>query len=97
MRRFVSGPAISRLTLTPRMTVNDRLRAGTYGATFRRGRIVYASLEAVEAAAGIEFSETQIALAAEGLPGRILRVSDPAQKGGPQWLCSNAGLTPRRY
>ena len=75
MRRFISGPAISRLTLTPRMTVNDRLRAGAYGSVTRHKGIVYVDLQAVEASEGIIFSEEQIRLAGEGLSDSILTIT----------------------
>ncbi len=57
---FVSGPTIAALTQTPRMTINDRLRAGSFGPTSKCGRIVYVVLENVEKATGLKFSEQQI-------------------------------------
>jgi hypothetical protein len=75
MRRFASGPAIARLTDTPRMTVNDRLRAGKYGPTFRRGRLVYADLAEVERVAGRTFTEDNIAFAVDGQPDRLLEIT----------------------
>ena len=76
MRRFISGPTIAALTQTPRMTINYRLRAGRYGPTFFHGRIRYADLAEVEKAVGLQFTETQIELAAQGRPGRVLRIPD---------------------
>ena len=72
MRRFISGPAIARLTGTPRMTVHHRLRAGVYGATYRPGRIIFADLEGVEDYHGVPFTDEQLATAAAGLPDRLI-------------------------
>jgi hypothetical protein len=80
MRGYISGPAISRLTGTHRMTVNDRLRAGAYGQTFRRGRIVFADIEAVEDFHGVPFTDEQLATATGGLPDRLLIMSPPETK-----------------
>ena len=77
MRRFISGPTISRLTGTPRMTVNDRLRAGSYGPTFRtfrRGRIVFADVEGVEYFHGVPFTDAQLEAAIAGYPERIITI-----------------------
>jgi hypothetical protein len=71
MRTFISGPTIAKLTLTPRMTVNDRLRSGWYCRTFRVGRVVYVDLAEVERAEGVQFSDHQLDLASDGLPDRI--------------------------
>ena len=77
MQRFLSGPAISRLTLTPaRMTVCDRMLRGKYGQVLRSGRIPYVSLAGVEAHHGVQFSEQQIALAVDGRPERLLVTHD---------------------
>jgi hypothetical protein len=76
MRKFVSGPTIAELTLRPRMTVNDHMRAGRYGRLYRIGRIVYADVAEVERAEGRKFSDTQIDLAGAGLPDRVLMVRD---------------------
>ena len=77
MHRYISGPAISHLTLTHRMVVNDRLRACTSGQPFRCGRIVYADLEAVERLAGMTFSDAQIEAALEGRSDRLITVETP--------------------
>ena len=77
MRRYLCGAAICRLTLTPKMTVSDRLSAGYYGPTFRRGRRLYTALEAVEGRHGLSFSEAQLEAAAEGRHGRILSIPEP--------------------
>jgi hypothetical protein len=69
---YLSGPAICRLTLSPRQTVNDRLLSGAYGPTFKRGHIRYASLDGIEAQAGVRFTELQIKRAIDGRPGRII-------------------------
>jgi hypothetical protein len=57
MRRFISGPTIANLTLKPRMTVNDHMRAGRYGRLHHIGRIVYVDLAAVERVEGRKFSD----------------------------------------
>ena len=75
MHRLISGPAISHLTLTHRMTVNDRLRRGYYGPTHRRGQIVYAAVDAVARAEGVDFTDDQIARAVAGQRNRILTIS----------------------
>ena len=79
MRRFLSGPAISRLTLTPRMTVTS-VYGRAHGPPLRVGRIVCATLEGVDAHAGIQFTEAQLDRAADGKPGRILHVPDSDTK-----------------
>ncbi|MGC1570661.1 MAG: hypothetical protein WA750_01050 [Pseudolabrys sp.] len=76
MRRFVSGPTIAALILQRRMTVNDHLRAGRYGRTYRIGRVVYVDLAELVRAEGREFSEEQIERATAGLPDRILTVTE---------------------
>ncbi len=53
MGKFVSGPTIAALTQTPRMTINDRLRAGSFGPTYKCDRIVYVGLDRVEKYFGI--------------------------------------------
>lgn len=72
--RFVSGPLIACLLDCHRDSVNEAMLAGRYGPTFLHDRIRHADLEAVEKAIGIQFTETQIELAAEGQPGRVLRI-----------------------
>jgi len=79
MRRFVSGPTIAKLTLRPRMTVNDHMRAGRYGRLHRVGRVVYADLAEVERAEGRRFSDAQLDLASAGLPDRILTIREPKE------------------
>ncbi len=81
MRKFVSGPTIAALTQTPRMTINDRLRAGSYGPTYRCGRVVYAALENVEKFAGQKFTDDQLETASAGLPDRIVTVHEGAANG----------------
>ena len=54
------------------MTVNDRLRAGTYGPTFRRGRIVYAELASVERFAGVTFTDKLIEDTCQGKTDRFI-------------------------
>ena len=77
MQRFLSGPAISRLTLTPaRMTVCERLLKGKYGTLVRQGRTPYAAIDAIEAFHGVRFTEAQIALAVDGKPDRLLEIPD---------------------
>jgi hypothetical protein len=76
MRRFVSGPTIAQLMLRPRMTVNDNLRAGRYGRTFRVGQIVYVDLAEVARVECCEFSQAQIDAASAGLPDRVLTVPE---------------------
>jgi hypothetical protein len=76
MRRFVSGPTIAALMLRPRMTVNDHLRAGRYGRTFRVGPVVYADLAEVARVEDCEFSEAQVDNASAGLPDRVLTVPE---------------------
>ncbi len=78
MTKFVSGPTIAALTQTPRMTVNDRLRAGFYGPTYRVGRIVYATLDNVEKFAGLKFTDDQIGTASAGLPDRVVAIKEEA-------------------
>jgi len=79
MRKFISGPAIAKLILKPRMTVNDHLRAGRYGRVHRIGRVVYVDLAEVEGAEGVEFSESQIEDAMAGKPGRLITIAqEPA-------------------
>lgn len=76
MRRIISGPTIASLMLRPRMTVNDHLRAGRYGRTYRIGRIVYVDLAEVIRAEVREFSEEQIERATAGLPDRVLTIAE---------------------
>ena len=76
MRRFISGPTIAALILRPRMTVNDHLRAGRYGRTYRIGRIVYVDLAEVVRTEARQFSEEQIDRATAGLPDRILTLPE---------------------
>jgi hypothetical protein len=78
MHRFISGPVIARLTGTHRMTVNDRLRAGTYGPTFRRGRIVYAELASVERFAGVTFTDKLIEDTCQGKTDRFIIIKTEA-------------------
>ena len=79
MRRFVSGPTIAALTLRPRMTVNDHMRADRYGRCYCIGRIVYVDLAEVARAEGREFSEEQIEAATGGLlPDRIITAKQGA-------------------
>ena len=73
------GPTISRLTLKPRMTVNDHMRAGRYGRLHRVGRVVYADLAEVSRAEGATYSERQLDLASAGLPDRILTIREPKE------------------
>jgi hypothetical protein len=77
MRRFISGPGIMRLTGTPRATVNDRLHAGTYGHTFRRGRVLFADVEGVEDYHGVTFEEAQIEAATAGRLDRLIAIPMP--------------------
>ena len=72
MRRYLCTSAIAKLTAAPLMTACDRLKAGRYGLTVRRGRCVFAALEMVEQATGLRFTEAQIEAATEGHPGRVL-------------------------
>jgi hypothetical protein len=65
-RRFVSGPLIAQLLGLHRMSVNQALRAGRYGPTFRRGRIVYVELASVENSAGVTFTDKLIEDACQG-------------------------------
>jgi hypothetical protein len=75
--RFLSAPAISRLTLTPaRMTTCDRLLRGKYGPVLRRGRTPYVAIAAIEAFHGLKFSEAQLALAVDGKAERLLEIPD---------------------
>ena len=76
LRRFVSGPTIAALTLRARMSINDQIRAGRYGRTYRIGRIVYVDLAELVRAEGREFSEEQIERATAGLPDRILTLNE---------------------
>ena len=81
MPRFLSGPAISRLTLTSaRMTVCERLLSGKYGQILRRGRTPYVDIAAVEAFHGVRFTEQQIALAVDGKPDRLLVIPDKEEQ-----------------
>jgi hypothetical protein len=68
----ISGPAIARLLACSRMTANEHMRAGRFGATLWRGRVRYAALDAVERRTGLQFTEEQIAVAVAGRPDRIL-------------------------
>jgi hypothetical protein len=79
MRRFVSGPTVAKLTLKPRMTVNDHMRAGRYGRLHRVGRIVYADLAEVERAEGRKFSDSQLDHASAGFPDRVLTIPEPKE------------------
>ena len=75
--RFLSAPAIARLTATrPRMTTCDRMRRGKYGLLLRHGRTPYAGIAAVEAFHGVKFTEQQISLAIDGKPDRLLVTPD---------------------
>ncbi len=58
------------------MTINDRLRSGSFGPTYKCGRIVYVALENVDKATGLKLSEQQIEAASAGLPDRILRIAE---------------------
>ncbi len=69
MRKFISGPTIAALTQTLWMTINDRLRSGSFGPTYKCGRIVYVALENVEKATGLKLSEQQIEAASAGATG----------------------------
>ncbi len=80
MRKFVSGPTIAALTQTARMTVNDRLRAGCYGSTYRIGRIVYVALENVEKYLGITFTDEQLEAASAGLPDRVVTINEASHE-----------------
>ncbi len=59
MRKFISGPTIAALTASHRMTINDAMRAGRFGPTYRCGRIVYVALDRVEKPLGITFTDEQ--------------------------------------
>jgi hypothetical protein len=78
MRTFISGPTIAALTQTPRMTVNDHMRAAVYGPTYRIGRIVYVALENVEHVEGRKFTDAQLEAASAGLPDRVITIKEEA-------------------
>jgi hypothetical protein len=71
-RTYLNGSAIARLAACSRMTANERMRAGAYGELLRRGRGVYARLDAVQERSGQQFSDEQIAAAVDGRPGRLI-------------------------
>jgi hypothetical protein len=74
MKAYVSGPLIACLLDCHRDSVNEAMLAGRYGATFIHDRVRYASLEAVEKAIGIQFTEAQVERAAQRGNARILTV-----------------------
>jgi hypothetical protein len=73
---YLSGPAITRLTLGSRMSANRHLRAGKFGPLVRRGPVAYAPLAAIEGQVGRQFTTEQIAMAIDGRPDRMLTVTE---------------------
>jgi hypothetical protein len=80
MSIYVSAPTIARLKACSRIATHMQMRRGDFGPLLLRGRVPYASLDALERRLGQRFSDAQLALAAAGQPGRILILSDPEQE-----------------
>ena len=76
MKRLISGPAIAALHHRTRKWANDHLNRGTFGKIVTCRHVVYATLEAVERAAGETFSVEQLAMAAAGNPDRIINLPE---------------------
>jgi hypothetical protein len=79
MTTFFSGPMIAALTGRHRMTVNNLMRLGRYGATTVVAGVRFAAIDAVERRHGLKFTDVQIEAAAAGLPGRVIRIPAPEE------------------
>ena len=75
------------------MTAHHRLRAGVYGQTFCRGRVLFADVEAVENFHAVPFTDEQLAAAAGCLPDRLI-VIPPMPNRNP-WRPPDAAQTKR--
>jgi hypothetical protein len=77
MMTLISGPVIARLFLRTRKWAHAEMRRGSFGpVTEGPGGVLYARVADVEAYAGMNFVAAQIALAAGGVPGRLIHITN---------------------
>jgi hypothetical protein len=69
---WISGPVIAGLELRTRKSAHEHIRRGSYGEAREVSGVLYVALPGVEARKGRKVAPEQLALAADGKPGRIL-------------------------
>jgi hypothetical protein len=76
MPTLISAPAIARLCLHSRQWASAAIRRGWFGPAIPHRGVLFVPLREVEAYFEIKFTTDQIDRARDGLPDRVLTISE---------------------